>query len=905
MRARLMLLILLIALPAVGVVTYDFARERRRAAAQARGEALRYAVLASRAIDEVVETTSALLAALAQLPDIRAATPGRCQALLQARLSRHLYYANLGVVGPDGLLRCSALPFTPPVDLSDRAYFQLAVSARGFVVGEYQVGRVTGRATLNFGYPLLDERDRVLGVLFAAVDLRWLNEVAANIASALPSGATLTLLDREGTVLVRYPDPDRWVGKTVPEAPLLAAMVAGPAEGTVEVPGLDGRARFVGYRHLQPGEGRILYLAASVPRQVAMEPVDAAFTSNLATLFLVTVAGMVVAWSTATRLILHPMDALAGAVRRLAAGDLSARTGWRGGPGEIAQLAGAFDEMAESLQRRTAEREAAESQVLRQLQTLTALYTAARNLTRSLDSHALAGEVVRSCVTFGAARAWLGRVEAGGAVRPVRWFPEDAPSPPGVVVRWDDSPAGQGPVGRCVRSGFPVVEGVRSDPTPAPWGEAALARGSRTVAAFPLVAREKPWGVLTVYGLEEDFFTPERVEFFQAFAHLSAAALDNARLFEETEQSLRRLQGLRTVDLAITGSLDLRVSLEVLLDQVIAQLEVDAAAVLLLNPRTHLLEHAAGRGVGPGGAAVRPGDGHAGRAVMDRRTVLVSDLRRSPDSSLSVRAGEDVVGYCATPLVAKGEVKGVLEVYTRRPLDPPSRWVEFLETLAGQAAIAVDNAALFADLQRANLDLTLAYETTLEGWSRALDLRDRETEGHTQRVADLTVRLARAMGVPEDEVAHIRRGALLHDIGKMGIPDAILLKPGPLTEDEWAVMRQHPDLARTLLWPITHLRPALDIPYCHHERWDGTGYPRGLRGDEIPLAARIFAVVDVWDALRSDRPYRPAWPPERALQYIREQAGRQFDPEVVRAFVQMIESPDLSALTREGVSGRG
>jgi putative nucleotidyltransferase with HDIG domain len=240
------------------------------------------------------------------------------------------------------------------------------------------------------------------------------------------------------------------------------------------------------------------------------------------------------------------------------------------------------------------------------------------------------------------------------------------------------------------------------------------------------------------------------------------------------------------------------------------------------------------------------------------------------------------------PLVAKGQVKGVLEVFHRSSLDADQDWLGFLEALAGQAAIAVDNATLYHDLQRSNLELALAYDTTLEGWSRALDLRDKETEGHTRRVTEMTVRLARAVGISDAEITHIRRGALLHDIGKMGIPDSILLKTGPLTDEEREIMHRHPQYAYELLMPIEFLRPALDIPYCHHERWDGTGYPRGLKGLEIPLAARIFTVVDVWDALRSDRPYRAAWPEERVRDHIMALAGSHFDPEVVEVFLGML-----------------
>jgi putative nucleotidyltransferase with HDIG domain len=196
-------------------------------------------------------------------------------------------------------------------------------------------------------------------------------------------------------------------------------------------------------------------------------------------------------------------------------------------------------------------------------------------------------------------------------------------------------------------------------------------------------------------------------------------------------------------------------------------------------------------------------------------------------------------------------------------------------------------SSLVKDVQRVNAELSLAYDSTIEGWSRALDLRDKETEGHSQRVTEMTLQLARAMGVSEEELIHIRRGALLHDIGKMGVPDQILLKPDKLTDDEWVIMRKHPVYAYELLTPIPYLRPALDIPHCHHEKWDGTGYPRGLKGEQIPFAARLFALIDVVDALRSDRPYRKGWPEERVIEHIRAQSGTHFDPRVVEAFLQL------------------
>jgi putative nucleotidyltransferase with HDIG domain len=227
----------------------------------------------------------------------------------------------------------------------------------------------------------------------------------------------------------------------------------------------------------------------------------------------------------------------------------------------------------------------------------------------------------------------------------------------------------------------------------------------------------------------------------------------------------------------------------------------------------------------------------------------------------------------------------VLEIFNRTALEPDQDWLDFLETLAGQAAIAIENATLFENLQRSNSDLTLAYDATIEGWSHALDLRDKETQEHALRVSELTVKLARVFGLSEADLVQVRWGALLHDIGKLGVPDGILLKSGPLTKEEWKAMKKHPTLAYEMLSPIRYLRQALEIPYYHHEKWDGTGYPHGLKGVQIPLFARLFAIIDVWDALTSDRPYRTGWTGKKALKHIQGLSGTHFDPEVVKAFM--------------------
>jgi HD-GYP domain-containing protein (c-di-GMP phosphodiesterase class II) len=277
------------------------------------------------------------------------------------------------------------------------------------------------------------------------------------------------------------------------------------------------------------------------------------------------------------------------------------------------------------------------------------------------------------------------------------------------------------------------------------------------------------------------------------------------------------------------------------------------------------------------------------RVVESCEPVLTTNAQEDPrfEKQVSIAAYQLRSIICA-PLKIRDQLIGVIYVDNRaksgifRESD-----LELVSAFANQAAVAIDNADLFDNLQKSNRELEKAYQATLEGWVKALDLRDKETEGHTQRVTVLTERLARSMGVEGEALVNITRGARLHDIGKMGIPDSILLKKGGLTEEERVLIREHPNMARKMLKDIEFLWPAIDIPYCHHEKWDGSGYPRGLKGMDIPFAARVFAIIDVWDALISNRPYRAGLPPEEVWQIIKADSGKHFDPNVVKAFMEM------------------
>ena len=487
-------------------------------------------------------------------------------------------------------------------------------------------------------------------------------------------------------------------------------------------------------------------------------------------------------------------------------------------------------------------------------------------------------EEADACLRQAAARGWF-----AAALEEARTRPVDRPRPaiqplPGETIATQVFQSGEALlILDC--STLPGEPGMAGARIPSGWGGACL----------PIRAEQAAVGVLFVCVELPRQISSNELHLLKILAEMAGAAIHRASLYEQTRKHLRRLDALHTVDMTINASLDLELVFGILLDHAIAQLEVEAADVRLFNTETQTLELSTGRGFSTSALApysLRIGQGPGSRAILERRTLILSGSELA-ETGLAWACSEGFQFYCGAPLVAKGQVKGVFELFSRKPLKPDADWLDFAETLAGQAALATESAQLFEGLQRSNLELTLAYDATIEGWSRALELRDKETQGHTQRVLELTMRLAKAMGMSEAQLVQIRRGALLHDIGKMGIPDSILLKPGPLTDEEQAIMRRHPVYAYQLLSSIAFLRPALDIPYYHHERWDGMGYPVGLRGEQIPLAARIFSVVDVWDALRSSRPYSPGWTEEEALRYIVEESGKHFDPQVVEAFVRL------------------
>ncbi|MBM3129971.1 MAG: GAF domain-containing protein [Chloroflexi bacterium] len=422
---------------------------------------------------------------------------------------------------------------------------------------------------------------------------------------------------------------------------------------------------------------------------------------------------------------------------------------------------------------------------------------------------------------------------------------------------------------------------------------------AKTMCCVPLCAGGHSLGVLMLGEMREPErqpFTTEMLDRARSIGDQAASAIRRAKLREQTEQRLRQVQALHTIDMTIAASLDLNVTLRVLVPQIATQLGADAVALLQYNPAAQLLTFLAGRGFRSKAIEQTPlrlGKGFAGRAALERVLSSESDLPAHPHKveRRFLIAEEQFVSRACTPLLAKGQLKGVLEVFFRAPFEPTPEWLELLETLGAQAALALDNAELFSNLQRSTLELSLAYEAIIEGWSRTIELHDPSTIGHAKRTAELTLELARALGVAEAELRPMRYGALLHNVGKLYIPDAIWHKRDALSPEEHAIVRQHPQKAYEILSASASLRPLIDIPYCHHEYWDGSGFPRGLVGEQIPLAARIFAVAEAWDTslLRSRDSDADARAKARA--YLRAQSGKRFDPRIVQVFLQTIGAP--------------
>lgn len=363
--------------------------------------------------------------------------------------------------------------------------------------------------------------------------------------------------------------------------------------------------------------------------------------------------------------------------------------------------------------------------------------------------------------------------------------------------------------------------------------------------------------------------------------------------FEDITNRMRREREQETL-LEVARSLRHAGNRQELVDGVLEKILrlLDADGVSLVVPDSgggsHVVEAARGLWSDLKGKPVATNGASLTESMLQNRIPYLNNAIAGETKLARREIVKGTPSLAGVPLIADGDAFGVFWIGRKRSIHRDD--VALLSAIADITASAMRRITLHERLNESHQELRVAYESTLEGWARALELRDGDTIGHTRRAAELTVKLAKQLGLPSSMMDDILRGALLHDIGKMAVPDAILRKPGPLNEEEWQVMRLHPVYSQEILEPIEFLRNAREIPYSHHERWDGSGYPEGLSAEAIPLVARVFAVVDVWDALRSDRPYRKAWSLERSIAYFEENSGILFDPSIVPIFLDLVAS---------------
>ena len=758
---------------------------------------------------------------------------------------------------------------------------------------------------IYFSAPVWDDDEQVTAVAVLRVLAEEIWEQVEMDKDHAGPGSVAILFDEYGIRLAHASDRGLIFKSVVPldplvEAQLLAERRLGDKEiiGSTNFPelaeGLTNAESQPYFTHRLVIRDEIFHAGAArlsskswtvietIPESSFMAPISQLLSTNG---LLVGAAGLLTLLVTAlsSRQIVKPVRELTTAAQRLAGGDLEhpLRSSRFQAEDELGVLLQSFETMRQELAGSLSELE-------RRVKELTVLHAVAvagteTNCEDELieRSTQIIGEILYS--------DHFGVLLADDQQKALRFHSSNR----GLVKKDLSSliPHGSGVVGRVFANG----QALRLFDVTQETNYIEISPSIRSELCVPLKVDQKIIGVINAENSQVDAFAEADEHLLSTFAGQLATAIEKVRLHINAQERLEHISALHAIDVAISGSVDLEITLDILLEQVITQLNVDAVTVLLYSPDTQTLEFHSQRGFST--IALRHtrlslGESHAGKVALDNKIIQISDLTTDQNGFLRspLIREEKFISYLGVPLTAKDQIQGVLEIFHRSPLNPDSEWMELLKALSTQAAIAIDNATLFHDLQRSNEELIKAYDSTLEGWALALALRDEETEDHTRRTTQMTVQMANAIGMSEDEINHVRRGALLHDIGKMGIPDSILHKSGKLTEDEWEIIRQHPVYAYNFLSQTDYLRPALDIPYCHHEKWDGTGYPRGLNREQIPLAARIFAVIDVWDALNSDRPYRKAWDKDRVIAYIQEQSGTHFDPDVVEVFLALLDS---------------
>lgn len=721
LRVRLALLVLLAVLPAIGLTLYTAYQDRAKAAEEAEATALRLARVAAQDQLLLIEGAHQFLLALSQLPEALGSDPAACNDRLAGLLVEFPRYANIGVIAPNGNLYCSALPFTPPMHLSDRTYFQRALASKGFSVGEYQIGRVTGRPGINFGYAVTEGSGTVKAVVFVALDLDWVNQLGAT--ADLPEGSTLTVFDRKATILARYPDPKSWVGRLMPEADLVEAVLARGGTGSMHATGIDGVDRLYGFTSLPVESGSDgVFVTVGIPSSVAFADVGRILLTNLVGLALVGVLALGAAWFGGEALVLRRVDALVRASRRLGQGDMSARVGMAEGDGELEHLGRAFDDMAAKLAEREASLKRSVEELRKANRRFRMLSTCNQVLVRTVSAEKLLKDICWSIVETGGYRlAWIGLAEESEdkPVRPAAYAGFEDGYLESIRISWGDNEYGRGPTGTAIRTGRPsVARDVLKDDRFAPWREEAIRRGYASSIALPLMVEGRVLAALNVYASEPDAFAEDEISLLEELASdvtygLVALRQNAERVHAEEELRRRAMQqeALNTIIGASSMVTDLPELLDVVMDRALQALSVTRGALWLD-------EYEATRGIAPD-VCRKISDVLHEREDAKAEAIVVEDWKKAQRDGESDLAGTMVdQGVRASVVVAvsvEGKRVGGICFGATEPRAWTAQEVELIRAIGSQLGGTTDRLRLIEMTQLQARQLQRILDTVQEG----------------------------------------------------------------------------------------------------------------------------------------------------------------------------------------------
>jgi PAS domain S-box-containing protein len=544
LRFRLILLILLAVVPALGLTLYTGLEQRQRAANQAKDEALSLARFISSRQRQLIEGTHHFLNVLAQLPQVRSCDPTACSRLFGDLLKQYPHYLNIGVIGLDGYVFASAIPFTKPIYAADRSYFQRALKTRKFTIGEYQIGRITGKPGVNLGYPVMDDMGKVRAVVFVALDLSWLNQMSGE--ADLPKDSTTSLIDSDSTILARYPESEKWVGKTMLEAPIIKTIL-GKGEGIIETIGEDKVRRLYAFTSFGSTENQAdkIYVSIGIPSSAVFAQVNRILVRNLAFLLFISLLALSAAWFGGNLLVLRRLNPIVSAAKRLCAGDLSVRTGIAYGKGELSQLAFTFDEMAESLEKHEAERKIAEEKIIHLNRVYAVLSEINQAIVRIRNRQELFQEICRIAIEFGKfIMAWIGLVDSSTKlVKTVAHSGVEEGYLENIRISASEETEGYGPTGMTTREGrYFICNDIQNDPCILPWREEALKRGYFSSAAFPIKIQSQVIGTINFYSSEANFFEKEETDLLEEISNDLSFALESMESEENRKQAEEALR---------------------------------------------------------------------------------------------------------------------------------------------------------------------------------------------------------------------------------------------------------------------------------------------------------------------------------------------------------------------------